>query len=66
MLAQPKVEQDQDDRKVLNEMPAKCQAMPVEEIVDSKEDDKREEEPERLVPSTPERDAIFAKMAPPT
>ena len=52
-------EQDQYDRKVLNEIHAKGQTMPAEEIVDRKEDDKGEEEPENLVPSAPERDVIL-------
>ena len=33
--------------------------MPAEETVDRKEDDKGEEEPENLVPATPERDATL-------
>ena len=54
-----KVEQDQDDRKVLADMPEKGRSMPAEEIVDREEAHTREEEPESLVPSTPEGDAIL-------
>ena len=56
VLAQLRVKQNQDDRKVLDGWPEKGQATPAKETVDRQENDNREEKPESLVPSTPDRD----------
>ena len=68
MLAQPWIDHDQDDQKVMSGMPAKGheilgdipikgQAMPPEEMVERPEEDQSEDEPTNLTPTTPKSEA---------